>query len=149
MELDLQIHFINPLLYDWCKQIKGDSPEMVEYIGMQNLIKALEPRVGLKSGKLVFGFEGSSFFLFRVQFYQLSYPPCQILVAKNPSAVSYYHSQRSKWFVCNFTDGSSRDLPWGALDDVVMGGVSQSSFQIDPKGSENGGPTGLFKGLSR
>lgn len=82
-------------------EIKGDSPEMVEYIGMQNLIKALGPSVGLKSGKLVFGFE----------------------------------------------DGSSRDLPWGALDDVVMGGVSQSSFEIDPKGSENGGPTGLFKGI--
>nr|GEV26422.1 NAD(P)-binding Rossmann-fold superfamily protein [Tanacetum cinerariifolium] len=82
-------------------EIKGDSPEMVEYIGMQNLIKALGPSVGLKSGKLVFGFE----------------------------------------------DGTSRDLPWGALDDVVMGGVSQSSFQIDPKGSENGGPTGLFKGI--
>ncbi|PWA47061.1 NAD(P)-binding Rossmann-fold superfamily protein [Artemisia annua] len=82
-------------------EIKGDSPEMVEYIGMQNLIKALGPSVGVKSGKLVFGFE----------------------------------------------DGSSRDLPWGALDDVVMGGVSQSSFQIDPKGSENGGPTGLFKGI--
>lgn len=36
---------------------------------------------------------------------------------------------------------------WGALDDVVMGGVSESSFQIDPTGSETGGPTGLFKGL--
>lgn len=82
-------------------EIKGDSPEMVEYIGMQNLIKAFGPSVGLKRGKLVFGFE----------------------------------------------DGTLRDLPWGALDDVVMGGVSQSSFQIDPKGSENGGPTGFFKGI--
>ncbi|XP_071688251.1 protein HIGH CHLOROPHYLL FLUORESCENCE PHENOTYPE 173, chloroplastic [Rutidosis leptorrhynchoides] len=82
-------------------EIKGDSPEMVEYIGMQNLIKALKDSVGLKTGKLVFGFE----------------------------------------------DGSSRDLPWGALDDVVMGGVSESSFQILPNGSENGGPTGLFKGI--
>lgn len=82
-------------------EIKGASPEMVEYIGMQNLIKGLKDSVGLKSGKLVFGFE----------------------------------------------DGSSRDLPWGALDDVVMGGVSESSFQIVPNGSENGGPTGLFKGV--
>lgn len=46
-----------------------------------------------------------------------------------------------------FTGDSSRDMPWGALDDVVMGGVSESSFQILPSGSENGGPTGLFKGL--
>lgn len=28
-----------------------------------------------------------------------------------------------------------------------MGGVSESTYLIDPKGSENGGPTGLFKGL--
>nr|XP_043609229.1 protein HIGH CHLOROPHYLL FLUORESCENCE PHENOTYPE 173, chloroplastic isoform X2 [Erigeron canadensis] len=82
-------------------EIKGDSPELVEYIGMQNLLKALKESVGLKTGKLVFGFE----------------------------------------------DGSSRDLPWGALDDVVMGGVSESSFQILPNGSETGGPTGLFKGV--
>lgn len=39
-------------------------------------------------------------------------------------------------------------LIWGALDDVVMGGVSESGFQVDPKGNEDGGPTGLFKGLS-
>lgn len=44
-------------------------------------------------------------------------------------------------------DNNFRELPWGALDDVVMGGVSESTFQIDPKGGENGGPTGLFKGL--
>ncbi|KHN48016.1 hypothetical protein glysoja_015486 [Glycine soja] len=40
-----------------------------------------------------------------------------------------------------------RQLPWGALDDVVMGGVSESTFQIDPSGGENGGPTGVFKGV--
>lgn len=39
-----------------------------------------------------------------------------------------------------------RDLPWGALDDVVMGGVSQSTFVIDPKGGENGGAAGIFSG---
>ncbi|KAK9714525.1 hypothetical protein RND81_06G101000 [Saponaria officinalis] len=41
---------------------------------------------------------------------------------------------------------SFKDLPWGALDDVVMGGVSQSTFVIDPKGGEEGGPTGIFRG---
>uniref|UniRef100_A0A2P2MDL0 Uncharacterized protein LOC105649701 n=1 Tax=Rhizophora mucronata TaxID=61149 RepID=A0A2P2MDL0_RHIMU len=40
-----------------------------------------------------------------------------------------------------------KDLPWGALDDVVMGGVSQSTFQIDTTGGEHGEPTGLFKGV--
>ncbi|XP_042515344.1 uncharacterized protein LOC122089711 [Macadamia integrifolia] len=82
-------------------EIKGDSPEMVEYIGMQNLINAVKTCVGLRNGKLLFGFE----------------------------------------------DKLSRELPWGALDDVVMGGVSRSTFQVDPTGGENGGPTGLFKGV--
>ncbi|XP_075091090.1 protein HIGH CHLOROPHYLL FLUORESCENCE PHENOTYPE 173, chloroplastic isoform X1 [Nicotiana tabacum] len=82
-------------------EIKGDSPEMVEYIGMKNLINVVKENVGLCTGKLVFGYEGNSF----------------------------------------------KELPWGALDDVVMGGVSQSTFQIDLTGGENGGPTGLFKGV--
>ncbi|RVW83790.1 hypothetical protein CK203_041770 [Vitis vinifera] len=82
-------------------QIKGDSPEMVEYIGMKNLINAVKEGVGLRTGKLIYGFEG----------------------------------------------GLSRELPWGALDDVVMGGVSESTFQVDPTGGENGGPTGVFKGV--
>lgn len=82
-------------------EIKGDSPEKVEYIGMRNLINAIRGSVGLKSGKLLFGFEGGSF----------------------------------------------RELPWGALDDVVMGGVSESTFLINPSGDENGGPTGVFKGV--
>ncbi|CAJ2677352.1 unnamed protein product [Trifolium pratense] len=82
-------------------EIKGDSPEKVEYIGMRNLIKALKNNLGLRRGKLLFGFEGDSY----------------------------------------------RQLSWGALDDVVMGGVSESTFQIDPNGSENGGPTGVFKGV--
>ncbi|CAK9152633.1 unnamed protein product [Ilex paraguariensis] len=82
-------------------EIKGDSPEMVEYIGMKNLINAVKDSVGLQNGKLVYGFE----------------------------------------------DNSSRELPWGALDDVVMGGVSESTFQVDPNGGESGGSTGLFRGV--
>ncbi|KAG4999951.1 hypothetical protein JHK87_021023 [Glycine soja] len=82
-------------------EIKGDSPEKVEYIGMRNLIKAVKDNLGLRRGKLLFGFEGINY----------------------------------------------RQLPWGALDDVVMGGVSESTFQIDPSGGENGGPTGVFKGV--
>ncbi|GMY37478.1 protein HIGH CHLOROPHYLL FLUORESCENCE PHENOTYPE 173, chloroplastic [Fagus crenata] len=82
-------------------EIKGDSPEMVEYIGMKNLINAVKGSVGLRKGKILFGFEGNN----------------------------------------------STELTWGALDDVVMGGVSESSFQIDRRGSEIGGPTGVFKGV--
>eukprot|EP00268_Persea_americana_P048565 TRINITY_DN5145_c0_g1_i2.p1 TRINITY_DN5145_c0_g1~~TRINITY_DN5145_c0_g1_i2.p1 ORF type:complete len:597 (-),score=98.36 TRINITY_DN5145_c0_g1_i2:319-2109(-) len=81
-------------------EIKGDSPEMVEYIGMKNLINAVKRSVGLLDGKLLFGSEV----------------------------------------------GFSGELVWGSLDDVVMGGVSESTFQIDPTGNEYGGPTGLFKG---
>ncbi|KAK8914634.1 hypothetical protein KSP39_PZI024418 [Platanthera zijinensis] len=82
-------------------EIKGDSPEKVEFIGMQNLIKAVKDSVGIREGKLLFGLKGN-------------------LVGK---------------------------LRWGALDDVVMGGVSQSTFLIDATGSEDGGPTGIFKGV--
>ncbi|KAG8058556.1 hypothetical protein GUJ93_ZPchr0002g23353 [Zizania palustris] len=82
-------------------EIKGPSPEMVEYIGMQNLINAVKNSVGLTEGKLLFGGTGNL----------------------------------------------SGKLVWGALDDVVMGGVSESTFQIQPTGSETGGPTGLFKGI--
>ncbi|CAL9102099.1 unnamed protein product [Musa textilis] len=83
-------------------EIKGDSPEKVEYIGMQNLINAVKNNVGLQDGELLFGFKAG-----------------------------------------NITG----KLIWGALDDVVMGGVSESGFQVDPKGNEDGGPTGLFKGV--
>ncbi|XVE88238.1 hypothetical protein DITRI_Ditri19aG0053800 [Diplodiscus trichospermus] len=82
-------------------EIKGASPEMVEFIGMKILINAVKESVGLRSGKLLFGFE----------------------------------------------DQSSKEHSWGALDDVVMGGVSESTFQIDRTGGESGKPTGLFKGI--
>ncbi|KAK4767175.1 hypothetical protein SAY86_014925 [Trapa natans] len=81
-------------------EIKGDSPEMVEYIGMKNLLNAVKKSVGLRNGKVIFG----------------------------------------------EADGRFKELPWGALDDVVMGGVSESMFLMAPSGGENGGPTGIFRG---
>lgn len=39
-------------------QIKGDSPELVEYVGMKNLIIAVKDGVGLENGKLIFGVGG-------------------------------------------------------------------------------------------
>ena len=39
-------------------QIKGDSPELVEYVGMKNLINAVKDGVGLENGKLIFGVGG-------------------------------------------------------------------------------------------
>lgn len=82
-------------------EIKGPSPEEVEYIGMKNLINAVKKSVGLRNGELLFGFEGNNY----------------------------------------------KKLAWGALDDVVMGGVSESAFQIDQTGGENGRTTGIFKGV--
>lgn len=35
---------------------------MVEYIGMRNLLNAVKRSVGLRDGKLLFGFEGMMFF---------------------------------------------------------------------------------------
>lgn len=48
------------VVVNWQEQIKGDSPELVEYIGMRNLISAVKGSVGLKEGKLLFGSEGTS-----------------------------------------------------------------------------------------
>ncbi|KAH9314728.1 hypothetical protein KI387_023355, partial [Taxus chinensis] len=81
-------------------EIKGDSPEMVEYNGMKNLINAIRENVGLRDGKVLFGFQDK--------------------VPVGPA--------------------------WGALDDVVMGGVSESTIQISAVGGEDDRPTGLFKG---
>ncbi|KAG0499321.1 hypothetical protein HPP92_003619 [Vanilla planifolia] len=82
-------------------EIKGESPEKVEFIGLTNLINAVKNKVGLREGKLLFGLAGNL----------------------------------------------SGKLVWGALDDVVMGGVSESTFLVDPNGGEDGGPTGVFKGV--
>lgn len=46
-------------LFDWWVQIKGASPEMVEFVGMKNLINAVKGSVGLRNGKLLFGCEGA------------------------------------------------------------------------------------------
>ncbi|EXC10939.1 hypothetical protein L484_004838 [Morus notabilis] len=54
---------------------------------------------------------------------------------------------RNGTLIFGFEDGNFKELAWGALDDVVMGGVSESTFQIDQTGGENGRPTGIFKGV--
>ena len=35
---------------------------------------------------------------------------------------------------------------WGPLDDVVMGGVSQSGFEVRQGAGEGGQPSGVFSG---
>ncbi|XP_078429247.1 NAD(P)-binding Rossmann-fold superfamily protein [Wolffia australiana] len=81
-------------------EIKGDSPEMVEYEGIKNLLTVLKSTLALREGKPIFAFSGKQ----------------------------------------------SGQVTWGSLDDVVMGGVSEGAFLVDPAGDEHGGPTGIFKG---
>lgn len=83
-------------------EVKGDSPEAVEYRGLQNILDKAKQYASLP-------YEG------RVLF-------------------------------CISSNGVPSGPAWGALDDVVMGGVSASSFQISPTAGEDGGPVGLFKG---
>ena len=43
--------------------------------------------------------------------------------------------------------GASR--AWGALDDVVMGGRSESGFELRRGAGEDGGSAGVFSGMVR
>lgn len=43
-------------------------------------------------------------------------------------------------------DGSGPVQGWGSLDDVVMGGISESGFAIRQGAGEDGGPCGVFGG---
>lgn len=43
-------------------------------------------------------------------------------------------------------DGLSPAKEWGPVDDVVMGGVSSSGFEVRQGAGENGGPGGVFAG---
>ncbi|GAB4824163.1 hypothetical protein N2152v2_011209 [Parachlorella kessleri] len=80
-------------------EIIGDTPEAVEYRGIQNLLDAVKEHLGEWEGKLVFS-----------------------------------------------PDGRGPVAGWGALDDVVMGGVSSSGFFIRPGVGEDGSPAGVFTG---
>jgi hypothetical protein len=55
--LKIRVHYV----ICYTNQIKGPSPEMVEYLGMQNLLSAIKDSVGLSEGKLLFGFKGIPF----------------------------------------------------------------------------------------
>lgn len=96
---DRQKYYQGIKFYD--PEIKGDTPEAVEFAGARNLLSALRPHLGLREGKRLFYISDSG-------------------VPAGPA--------------------------WGALDDVVMGGVSESSLQVDLTGGEGGGATGVFRG---
>ncbi|KAF6258399.1 complex I intermediate-associated protein 30-domain-containing protein [Scenedesmus sp. NREL 46B-D3] len=79
-------------------EIVGDTPEAVEYRGLQNVVGMAAQQLGLEQGKV-------------------------ILAADEASAAR-----------------------WGALDDVVMGGVSESSMIFSRDAGEDGGPALVFRG---
>lgn len=54
---------------------------------------------------------------------------------------------QSQFYLLLIAGKNYKELAWGALDDVVMGGVSEGGFQIDQNGGENGQPTGIFRGF--
>jgi len=78
--------------------IEGDTPEAVEYIGMKNVLTAIQSSLPKEEGVPIF----------------------------DPS--------------------SKKELIWGPLDDVVMGGVSSSTLSVTPIGGEDGGAAGFFVG---
>jgi len=39
-------------------EVVGDTPEAVEYLGMQNLLTAVKEHVGYRHGKLIFSADG-------------------------------------------------------------------------------------------
>lgn len=50
------------------------------------------------------------------------------------------------FLICVSENGLPSGPAWGALDDVVMGGISESGFQVDRSGGEDGTAVGVFKG---
>jgi len=83
-------------------EIKGDTPEAVEFRAVQSILEAASPSVGLKTGKLLLGYDA----------------------AREGALV-----------------GADA---WAPLDDVVMGGASESCFvvsaqekNLDPRDDEN------------
>ncbi len=46
-----------------------------------------------------------------------------------------------------FTRPQGVSRAWGALDDVVMGGRSESGFELRPGAGEDGGSAGVFSGM--
>eukprot|EP00775_Hariotina_reticulata_P012925 gene12925-13053_t len=80
-------------------EIVGDTPEAVEFKGLQNVVDAVAEQLGYEQGK--------------------------VLLAPDSASAAR----------------------WGALDDVVMGGVSESSLVLDRTAGEDGGPAVVFRGL--
>ncbi|CAN6444643.1 unnamed protein product [Victoria cruziana] len=122
------------------------SPEY--FIGIKKVINAVSVIVGPKEGdtpdRAKYS-QGIKFFEPEIK----GDPPEKVEYAGMRNlinAVKHGVGYRNGKLIFGFKDGMSGGLEWGALDDVVMGGVSESTFQIISNGSESGGATGIFKG---
>ncbi|GAQ79922.1 NAD(P)-binding Rossmann-fold superfamily protein [Klebsormidium nitens] len=82
-------------------EIKENTPEAVEFRGVQNLVEAVKEHLGYRDGKVLLQIE----------------------------------------------NGLPSGPAWGALDDVVMGGISESGFQVDRSAREDGSVVGVFRGF--
>ena len=47
-------------------EVVGDTPEAVEYLGMQNLLTAVKEHVGYRHGKLIFSADGQVGFVMQL-----------------------------------------------------------------------------------
>lgn len=71
---------------------------MVEYLGMRNLINAVKASVGLRNGKLLFGFEGSFYsMLFSYQIPFICLVPWDIPFLYNKIKVNLLKNKWTGW----------------------------------------------------
>ncbi len=78
-------------------EIVGDTPETVEFRGLQNLVNVLREHVGLRAGKLIFAPDGS------VRLIIPLYPKirhCTRVVAPASSRLQRFHEDPLKCTVC-------------------------------------------------
>ncbi|KAL3146124.1 hypothetical protein ABBQ38_015471 [Trebouxia sp. C0009 RCD-2024] len=71
----------------------------------------------------------------------VEYQGLQNLLAAVQEHVGYRHGK-----AIFSADGQGLANVWGPLDDVVMGGVSQSGFEVRQGAGEGGQPSGVFSG---
>ncbi|CAI5492939.1 unnamed protein product [Closterium sp. Naga37s-1] len=153
--------------------IIGDTPEAVEYTGVANLLARLRPQLAAAAGcHTIFSLTGarppppSPVLLPPLPHHRCSSPlsltgapppsppsgPCH----GSPMSCSHsFHTTLPSSTPCphlllhshaHMLTGEPVGALWGALDDVVMGGVSESALQYDKTAGEGGLPAALFTG---
>ncbi|PNW83397.1 hypothetical protein CHLRE_05g244800v5 [Chlamydomonas reinhardtii] len=103
-------------------EIQGDTPEAVEYVGMENLLDAVADSLGVEGG-------------------------VRLLDAASASSSSGSSAGAGAGSgVAGLGAGGGAVARWGPLDDVVMGGVSSSGIELVTGAGEAGGAAWVFSG---